>query len=541
MRAMPVPLSASTRLDYAFAEIGAKHHMSETELKFVLDEAMSGAVRGRVRTLRLGTGRSTTKMLRSIYLDTPEHALHAAGISLRLRRDGRKWLQTVKAGRQLHGGLSQAQEVECPAPGGRLSLQAIPDEAIRDEVLQRVEGRPLQPVCETLIKRSLRELSLEDGTRAELAVDVGEIRADGRAATLHEIEIELLEGRPAGLFDIAQALLPEGGLRFSRLSKSARGYLLAEKGWIEPPCAPRKAAAVSIDRDQNAELAARDVLRECLDQIATNIHVIRELDDPEGPHQLRIGLRRLRSVFSVYAPVLESPEMERLGEEARWLGQEVGSLRDLDVVADEIVRREAGLHPDELGLGSLADVLSLQAAERRLQLRKVLVEARSQRFLLDLARFTETRGWLVPEDFDQTGRLAMPVAELAEQSLAKCWKKVGKRARKLEALDVEQRHELRKALKALRYAAEFFSPLYPAKRVGPFVKHLKKLQVVFGDLNDAATVRTMLSGTAVHDGDAAAHRAVGWMIGASQARAELRWAGAKALWRELERSRPFWK
>ena len=83
---------------------------------------------------------------------------------------------------------------------------------------------------------------------------------------------------------------------------------------------------------------------------------------PEGPHQLRIGLRRLRSAFSVFSPVLQSPEMTRLNGEARWLGQEVGRLRDLDVVANDIVRREAEAHPDEPGLPALADALSRQAA-----------------------------------------------------------------------------------------------------------------------------------------------------------------------------------
>jgi len=515
--------------------------MSETELKFILDNEMSSTIWARVKSQKLGTGRPVTKTLRSIYFDTAEHRLREAGIALRLRRDGRKWVRTVKIGRQLHGGLSQAAELETPAPGGRLSLDTIPDEAVRAEVLRCVDGQTLAPVCETVIKRSSRELKLANGTRAELAVDAGQIRAGGRTAELHEVEIELLEGSPTGLFDMAQMLFPDGGLRFSRLSKSARGYLLAEKGWIEPPCAPRNAAAVAFETGEIAEQAARDILRECLDQIASNYRAVRELDEAEGPHQLRVGLRRLRSVFSAYGPVLKSQEMSRLGEEARWLGQEVGSLRDLDVVADDIVRREAALHPDEKGLVDLADALSQRGAERRGVLRKLIAGPRAQKFLLDLARFTETRGWLVPEDFDQTRRLAMPVAELSDQSLAKCWKKVARRAHDLETLTVEERHELRKALKKLRYATEFFSPLYPEKRVGPFLRHLKKLQEVFGDLNDAATVRDMLSGDNAPAGAAAMHRAIGWVTGASQARAELGWSGAKALWRDLEDARPFWK
>ena len=210
-------------------------------------------------------------------------------------------------------------------------------------------------------------------------------------------------------------LFPEGGLRFSRLSKAARGYLLAEQGRIDPPLAPRNAVAIALDPDQIAEQAARDVLRECLDQIATQCRGGPQARRPRRAAPVADRPAPLRSAFFAFAPVLESPEMERLNDEARWLGQVVGRLRDLDVVANDIVRREAATHPDEPGLSALADALLRQAGELRDCVRKLLAEARVQAFLIDLVRFVETRGWLVPQDFEQTGRLAAPVAELAGQ------------------------------------------------------------------------------------------------------------------------------
>lgn len=515
--------------------------MSEIELKFLLDEPTSRELWAQVTASKLAKGHPTTKTLRSIYLDTPEHALKKAGIALRLRRDGRRWVQTVKTNAELHGGLSQVGEVENPAPGGRPCPEAIPEAAIREEVLHLLNGTPLQPVCETVIKRSAGELLLADGTRAELAVDTGEIRAGERSAEFCEVEIELVEGNPGGLFDITHALFPKGGLRFSRLSKAARGYLLAEEGRIDFPLCPQNAKGVAIDPAQTAELAARDILRECLDQIAANILAVRKVDDAEGPHQLRIGLRRLRSAFSVFS-LLQSPEMERLNGEARWLGQEVGHLRDLDVVANDIVGRDAKSHPDEPGLAALSEALPRRTTELRDHLRKLLVEARVQAFLIDLARFVETRGWLVPQDFGQTERLAAPIGELSGQALKKRWKKVVKHAHGIETLTAEQRHELRKELKKLRYVVEFFSPLYPAKRVDPFLKRLKGLQTVFGDLNDAAIVRATLTEAEVFSADnPAAQRAAGWVLGSSQARAEVSWTRATALWRSLKKARPFWK
>jgi triphosphatase len=516
--------------------------MNEIELKFLVDPGSSKQLWARAKALKLTDGSPKTRTLRSIYLDTPGHGLKKAGIALRLRRDGRRWIQTVKTGAQLHGGLSQVGEAESPAPGGRLRLDAIPNEAIRNEVVGRINGAELAPVCETIIRRTSCPLSLADGTRAELALDIGTIRAGDRSGELCEAEIELLEGRPDGLFEIARALFPDGGLRFSRLSKAARGYLLADEGRIDPPLEPQNAEDVSLRGAQIAEQAARDILRGCVEQIAANMEVVPQLDDPEGPHQLRVGLRRLRSAFSVFSPVLDSPETERLKDEARWLGQEVGQLRDFDVVAKDIARREAEAHPGERGLETLVDELERKAANQRKRLRNLLVGVRAQSFMIDLVRFVETRGWLMPQDFEQTERLAAPTSSLAVQALNKRWKKVGKRARRFEMLDVEQRHELRKELKKLRYAVEFLSSLFPEKQVEPFLKRLRKLQTVFGDLNDAATVRVMFTGdNFAAPGDMQTQRAIGWLMGACEARGQYGWAGARKLWRDLKDTRPFWK
>ncbi|BCH26184.1 CYTH and CHAD domain-containing protein [Mesorhizobium sp. L-8-3] len=516
--------------------------MGEIELKFIIDESTSRQLWARAKGSKLANGAPRVRTLRSIYLDTPEHALKKAGIAMRLRRDGRRWIQTVKTDAQLHGGLSQVGEFENPAPGGRPSIEAIPDVTVREEIVQQTKGAVLQPVCETIIRRQAGELVLADGTRVELAVDVGEILAAGRSARLREAEIELIDGNVGGLFEVARLLFPDGGLRFSELSKGARGYLLAEEGLADPPLAPRNARQVALHADQTTEQAAREVLRSCVEQVAANMVVVRELDDPEGPHQLRVGLRRLRSAFSVFSPALQGAEMARLSDEARWLGQQVGRLRDLDVVADEIVGREASTHPDEAGLSGLAEELRREAVVARGELRGCLPGARAQVLLLDMVRFVEMRGWLDPSDIGQTERLAVPVPEFARQALQKRWKKVARRAEAFDTLTVEQRHELRKELKKFRYATEFFASLFRPKHVDPFLKRLKKLQAVFGDLNDAATLRTMFTeGHSPAAGDGALQRGIGWVIGASQARGEISWAGARDLWLDLRKADRFWK
>jgi inorganic triphosphatase YgiF len=509
-------------------------------LRFVIDEELVQQIWTRVKDRQLVTGKRKTSSSRVRYLDTPDHALEQADISLWLQRVRRHWMQTIEIGTTPQGGLSIGDRFQNTAPQGHPCIDAIFKRSIRDEINRQVNRSPLVPVCEAVVRRSSIELSPDSGSRAQLTIESSDILAAGRSAMLCEAEIALLTGKPGLLFDLTHLLLPAGGLHFSRLSKVARGHLLAERGCIDPPLEPYNAKEIVLHGDGSVEKAAHEILRECLDHIFTNVTVVDKLDDSEGPHQLRVGLRRLRSAFSIFSSALKNSEMARLSEEARWFGQEVGRLRDLDVIVTDIVQREADRHPEELGLQELGEALGREEKALRERLRQIIKERRCQAFLIDLARFVHIREWLDRLDLDQTERLAMPVSEHAAAALNKRWKKTVKRARGFDSLNDEQRHELRKELKKLRYAVEFFFSLFPAKRVEPFLKRLKKLQNVFGELNDAAMVKATLRNGSI-GGPLSAGRATGWILGASQARAELGWIGAKSLWRRLEETKPFWR
>jgi len=514
--------------------------MRELELKFLLDAPGEKRLRAQPARVGLDADRARTATLRTIYFDTPDQRLRAGGIAVRLRRKGRGWTQTVKASRRLKAGVSETREVDSRAPGGRLDLAAIPDEAVRAEILGRIDGGVLEPVFETRMRRTTRILNLPDQGQVELAIDVGEIVAGERAAELREAELELVEGAPAALFEAARRLFPEGGIAFSNRSKAERGFLLADEGRVVDPPAPRNAETVALRPGQAVEHAARDILLECLEQIAANMVAVEASDDPEGPHQLRVGLRRLRSAFRLFKGQLGGPTMAALNAEARWLGRETGQLRDLDVVLSEMLASE----DDERdpGFTALRAAVEARRAPVRARIVEVVRSARAQAFLIDLAEFVETRGWLVRDDHAQTARLAMPVETAAAAALEKRMHKASKLGKRIESLSVEERHELRKRLKKLRYGVEFFAPLFKAKKVKPFLKRLKKLQTMFGDLNDAAMAEALFTGPeAPGAADPAAQRAAGRVIGARLARAELFWERARALWSGLAETKPFWR
>jgi triphosphatase len=515
--------------------------MKELELKLLIDEATAGDIWKRAEAVKLCQSRPRSRRIETTYVDTPDQCLRNAGLTLRLRRDGRRSLQTVKSAPSLHGGLSDVVEVETVLPKGQLDLAAIPDEGLRDKIVGLVKGAALKPVSTMVVRRAEGTVSGSNGTTAMLAVDVAEVVAGKHLGKFFELELEHIKGSPAGLFDIARQLLPEGGVTFSALSKAQRGDLLAETGKIVPKVEPRNAQVVGLSKGMTAEQAAQQVLRECAVQIAENIHVVRRLPVPEGPHQLRIGLRRLRSALLIFRPLLDSPAVRQIGSEAQWLGQQVGRLRDLDVIINDIIQKEATAHPEVSGFNMLSEALKKQAEEVRHQLRNLLAGGRVQSFLFDLMKFIETRGWINVQDVGQTSKLAIPIVDLAAIALEKRWNKASSCAKGIQTLSVEERHALRKELKKLRYAVEFLSPLYSAKKVKPFLANLKNLQDIFGDLNDAAMIKAaLIEGELQLEVQQTTGIAIGWVAGASSARADVHWENAKRLWKNLRKTPKFW-
>lgn len=516
--------------------------MKEVELKMVASEALSASLPRSPAVLRFGRGEPETRALRTVYLDTEAQSLARAGIALRLRHDGAGWTQTVKAVRRMQGGFSEALESALPRPGPDPDIDAIADAPLREAVIAALAGGVPGPVFETAIERTVRQLHIPHLGIVELASDVGEIRARDRSAPLREIEIELVSGTPRAVFEAARHLLPEAGARLSRLSKAERGALLLAEGVIEPAAAPRLAQAVALDPAMSAEQAARAVLGECLDQILANLDAVARSDDPEGPHQLRVALRRLRSALLVFGPTLAGPALDRLAEAARWLGHEVGAVRDLDVALADILGPELAAETAEPGFRMLAEALARHLATARAHLRETIAGRRAWLFQLDLAEFVAARGWLDPGDWDQTARLARPIGAVAEGALELRLGKVARRGEGIAGLGVEQRHALRKELKKLRYAVEFLSPLYPDRKVRPFLKQLKALQEIFGDMNDAAMAEALFrdpAGPAATDIGAA--RAAGFVIGVRTERARRSWEDAKAVWKAFRAADPFWR
>lgn len=532
----------------------------EVELKLELAKADLRKLRAAPAPPGFTAEPATTRALRSIYFDTPGHALRRAKWSLRVRRVGRKWVQTVKAGTGVTGGLSRPREAEAEVAGPAPDLTLIREPAMREGLWQVIDGEPLAPAFETVMRRTTRLFRREgDETCIEMALDAGEIRAGEAVQPLFEAELELKSGDPAALFALAGSLPALAGARFSRLSKAGRGYALA--AGESTGTAPVTACEAELTPWTGLAPAFRAILLSCMDQIAGNRDAVLERDDPEGPHQLRVGLRRLRSALKVHQPLIDADERRALDAAARDLALSVGELRDLDVLVEEIVEPAmavARLGPDTALLDDAGLARRIEAERRavRKALREQLAGPAVNALLFRLGALAHGAGWRQEEQdagWRQNGSDAdaaeakseaeATVGPFAAEALEKRWKAAARLAARIDELSLEERHDLRKELKKLRYAVEFFRSAFPARKVKPFLARLKTLQDVFGYLNDVVMAGKLAGLIAAGDRKPPVETALaaGFVLGWHEARAAHAFDNARALWDETRRARRFWR
>jgi triphosphatase len=452
----------------------------EIELKLSLGERAMRTLRRRLPLPRVRAEDGGVRRLVSVYFDTPALDLRRHGIGLRVRyADGRR-LQTLKCdGGSPIGRFECDQEIE----GERPDLTCVSEAGLQDLFADINAPQSLRPLFATEIERTARLLQ-NDGATIECALDSGEIRAGPKSAPVREAELELKCGRSATLFGTAAALHRRVPLRIEWQTKGQRGYALAA-GFVPEP---QRWTPPRLTRKMPVAEALGAVVDSCMGQIAAHEPRLRQADDAEAVHKMRVGVRRLRSALSTFRRTLPGDGRLPFESDLRWLQDTLGAARDWDVFA------ETGLAPlaREGGNGDLRRVRAAATAARAKAyeaLRKVLGSRRYTGLLLTLMRWRHELG---VTRRGRAGDLREAIAGYAVRELRRRAKQVHKLGGRLEELDARELHRLRIRIKKLRYAIEFFRSLFPAKRVDKQLKRLNGLQDVLGDLNDARTAPRLL-------------------------------------------------
>ena len=482
----------------------------EMELKLDLTPEAADAV----EAAALFPGNPDIAEQRAIYFDTPDHVLLKLGLSLRIRRSAKKRIQTVKANGASAAGLFVRSEWERPVRNDTPVLDGTTPIRVRLGDAADAIG----PAFEVRIER--RSWIISDGTATiELALDRGEAVAAERHSPICEIELELKKGEPAALFALARRLDAVAPVRLGVQSKAERGYRLAG-----PDGTKVKAEPVTLSNEMTAADAFRHIVQSCLRQFRLNEALLMAGRDAEALHQARVALRRLRSAFSIFKPVISGEVHVSLREELRWLAAELGDARNLDVLLE---RAKPGALHDRIAAAR-------EAAYDRVG--DVLAQARVRALALDLTEWTASGDWL--EAPGGTHDPHQPARNFAITALDRFRRKVKKAGRELAHVDDEARHQVRKDAKKLRYASEFFASLFDHKRERrrhkKFVAGLEVLQDQLGALNDFATAPEVLGKLGLADDPGASRLLAGGKRKAllkAAAEAHEDWIDMKRFWR----------
>lgn len=511
----------------------------EIELKATIGPEQLDKVKDLPAIKKRTVGRARSKKLVTVYFDTPDHELHRQGLSLRVRKVGRAYVQCVKLTHSRLGGIPVRMEWEGTVPSQEPAISIIEDKRLR-RLIRRAGAERLQPVFRTDVQRRSRTLKFDDGSTVSLDLDVGEIVAGDVSEAISEFELELESGAPQQLFDLASEIRKDVTFRLATMSKASRGYALLTQD--EPQ--PQKYVKLNLVKDATVEQVLTDVVQHCLDHLRANETVVLTTDDTEGVHQMRIALRRLRAALRLFKPSLPPDQYGWVVAEAKWLTAELSAARAWDVFADEFLAPAARLNGKDQEFDSLMAAVEKIRQQRRRRARDAIGTERYTKFLLRLSAWLSGQAWRDQSVTERTTRLLDPIGDHCVKLLRKRDRNVRKRGRDIENMSDDALHELRLAVKKLRYALDFFESLYKKKQVKAYRKHLAGLQNGLGYLNDVATADTLvreLAGTGENQTSQTSVYAGGLIVGWHRHAAIAARQGLVKDMAAFLRTKPFWR
>ncbi len=447
--------------------------------------------------------------------DTPDFALARQGMALSLAKTRGGFTQTIRAG-----------DVECSA----LLSHPTPFIASFGPIwAERLEtctaGAELVPIFAIAFRRVTRQAG-----SVEVRFESGVVAAGGGRDKFYELE---LRGAPMALYPLALAQADKNALVLQTATLAWRGAMAAGAPWRDAVKAqPPLSGGLSLDE------AVVTLTQSCLRQFAANWPVFAYGDAVGAVHQMRVAMRRLRSLLGLFNRAFIAPEFAALRQQAKFIANVMGEARNWDVFVALLAQGPAGEFAEEPGFAGL---LAQSAAAREAgyaAVRSLLADPATTRFLLEAEAFLARHGWRNALAVEALTSLAAPAKNFAATSLTRLQHKLRKRGKHIMRANSLQLHQLRIELKKLRYATELFGGLFEARgRVRAYTQAAAQLQEELGLLNDLATARELLARLeqASLDEARAAGIVLGWCAKAAS-------AGAAKLgkrWREFNARKSF--
>lgn len=454
--------------------------MQEIELKFLVPEYKVDSL---MRQAKIKS--SITTQLAAHYYDTADNILAQSGIALRIRKEGDSWVQTLKSNGD---GMASRGEQNTILDESKVAeaLEAdtlYPDLSVYEEldVEQLILGKnkkkqdpsdKLNQLYITDVERTTRLIKGSNGV-IEMAYDEGcVIHGEDPETTkpILELEFELIEGDVEFLFEVAKTWCKRYNLCLSTVTKAERGGLMLQgKDFTDATKANLK--QLSVNKKMKQPEFIRAAIHNCMLQILPNVSAIAAgSTDGDHVHQLRVGIRRLRTVLKFFDDFSSqiNPEWAPILKQTFSLLGEHRDREILEVKTQPILEALGGPHVDWSGERESIKISPIDAI-------------RAPDFQITLLELIEYI--MSPADADSPKRKGS-VKDETTKILASLYKKISKASDQFASLNIEAQHDVRKRLKSLRYITEFVKPLYKKKKVKAFLKYLEPAQEVLGDYND---------------------------------------------------------
>ncbi|MDG2480473.1 MAG: CHAD domain-containing protein, partial [Alphaproteobacteria bacterium] len=423
-----------------------------------------------------------SRQLESTYFDTRDRALRKAGITLRVRHVGGTYTQTIKIKDPVHGAHARLERDD-PVDGPRPRPALLHDAFGQD--LSWIGDDDLKPLFTSRIERRAMMLttgSAEQASQIEIAFDRGVVTAGRKSEPVCEMELELEDGSVADLYDLALTLHRLQTLVIEVRSKSQRGFTLAEgmaPSW-------HKSTPLDLTPKTTLDQAIGQVMSQCFDHWMSNQAAAFDGSDREGVHQMRISLRRLRAAFDFFEPWLPEGQTAWFRGEVKWLGKQLGTARDLDVLGADTLAPVMQARPCDKALIRLDGLVTRRGAAAYARLARALASPRYTGLVLTLGQWIAARGC---KHRDREA-MAHSLTQAVRVALDSAHGQVQESGRDFESLTMAQRHGLRLDVKRLRYAMQFVGSAYGGSAA--YLKALSDLQDALGAANDAVQAEAQL-------------------------------------------------
>ncbi|MCI5046449.1 MAG: CHAD domain-containing protein [Aquisalinus sp.] len=514
---------------------------SRLELRFLLNSDTADQLRGTELFGNEPTVLRPKKRIRQSFFDTPQRHMQNAGVELRsVQGSGR--IKQITRRRAVKGQASNFSfdiETELSGEAGPYQPTITRFHAPTDALICAHQA-DLVPLVSLEL---LQELSSQTHNGAEIGLSLErcQVEADSHdASQLQQLVLIHAAGDVKEFYGFARGISRRFRLRLASQSPLAIARRLLSG---------KQEAGIKAGKFVLAENAtALDVARLAFDQAVSQIIANRTAaadGDVDAIKQLRVGLRRFRSLERLFRKALQHPALHQLVPVAKEYGKTLGYARDWDVFSEQTVAKILAASTLDGADRTILIALKEGAESHRLSakqhLRTALNAEEFTDFCLRLKELTDITNWSAAGRH----RLEIPAAEYAERALGKRLRKVHAMAEDLASAPAHARHPLRVELKKLRYAVQAFRPLYAKEVRKPYLASLSELQDAFGVLNDAVVAREMALAAArptFQDRQLDIHRAMGasFAIGWSAQQLQGQTETVYQAWLSFAAMQPFW-